>query len=254
MPDLSAGVVKSRTRRPVHGYYTDFPLVETLSEGGIWLPSNGIAGRTNMSVTTPGKVWSPANFLDGNTYDDGFSMLQSTGGPGLLPGRWPADQFFEFQVRSTNPLADPNFCEIEGQLRMTVTATQISGYEVNWRVNHDNTQYHEIVYWYGPTGLAASCADGCSFHAILHMVQADGLLGVFDGDILGGSIVGNRIRTWQIHNGVKQALADIRDTGGSDGGALFKTGNPGIGHWHHASSGAASDFWHTWYRAGRAAA
>lgn len=245
MSDLSASLVRSRSKHPIHGYYTDFPIVETLSEGGIWTAPNGIGGRTNMSVSAPGVIWSPRNFLDNTTYDDGF---------GMLAGVWPADQFFEFQVRSTNQLADPNFCEIEGQLRCAVTATQVSGYEINWRVNHDNTQYHEIVYWYGPTGLAGSCADGCSFHAIVHMTVGDGFVGVFDGDILGASIVGNRIRTWQIHNGAKQILQDIRDTGGAGGGALFTSGNPGLGHWHHGAGGAPSDFYHTWWRAGRAAA
>lgn len=254
MADLSAAVVRSQTPHPLHGIYTNFPIVESpLSENGLWSNGNGAAGRTNINTTSPGKVWSPRNFLTG-VFDDGFLGLTCTGGPTLALQPWPADQFVEFNVRSTNPLSDPNFCEIGCELRTTVFAgNQLSGYEINWRVNHDGTQYHEIVYWYGPTGINGVCADGCSFHAIVHMINTDGFIGIFDGDTLGASIVGNRIRTWQIHNGVKQILQDIRDTGGADGGALFKTGNPGISHWHHGDGGDPSDFWHTWVKMGRAA-
>lgn len=252
MPDLSASVGLSLTKKPIHGYYTNFPLVESpISEGGIWTNSGG--GWFNMNVTAPGKAWANRNFVTGN-FDDGFAGLIGTGGPGYPAERWPADQFFEFQVRTQNQLSDPNFCEIEGQLRMTVGPTTLSGYEINWRVNHDNTQYHSITYWLGPLGVGGVCEDGCAFHEIVHMVAGDGFAGVFDGDICGASIVGNRIRTWIIHNGVKQILQDFLDTGGADGGARFKTGNPGAGHWHNGSSGSPSDFYHTWWRAGRAAA
>lgn len=38
----------------------------------------------------------------------------------------------------------------------------------------------------------------------LDMRSWDGFAGIYDGDTIGASIIGNRITTWVIHSGVKQ--------------------------------------------------
>lgn len=235
-------------------YTTAFPLTENpISEGGRWLngQTNGLDWKDMQ--TTPGLAFGPVNFATSH-YDDATAVLS---------GSWSPDHRVECVVKSLNQVnGTTDFEEAEIRLRTRIGvengAGYIKGYEVNWACFHNGQQYHQIGYWYGPIGVLGGCALGCAFAAVPNsinsagngMTSAFGFNGLYDGDTVGAQIVGNRITTWIIGGpnsvlpgpGMKQVLQDFNDTGGSDGGAYFKSGSPGIGHWYHSTAGVVSDF------------
>jgi hypothetical protein len=225
---------------PVQGqsgrtYTTNFPATENpLSEGGNWRNGQREGIDWKDFRTVPGlalgtQLGSPP------PYDDSTAVVTGTWGP---------DQTVEMKVKTVNQQTGSVNQELEVRLRTTINPHSLTGYEVLWRLNHDGSQYHQIVQWLGPLGTA-SCNWGCAFQMVpgsRDMRAGDGNPGVYDGDTLGASIVGNRIRTWVIHNGVKQILQDINDTSGAGGGARFTSGAPGMGAWLRGPVSTITDY------------
>ena len=241
---------------PVGGTYTTaFPTDENpLCEKGLWLNGATEGSDWKDMQTTGGLAYGPLNFVSSN-YDDATS---------ILAGTWSPNHQVEAVVHSINQQTGSNFQEVEVRLRCAISPHVISGYEVNWRCTHDGTQYHQIIWWYGRLGTSGGCANGCAFAGVTGSFDPNGngmvnttacfdtsaattawgtttYGGLFDGDTVGASIVNNQITTWIIHSGTKVLLQQFSDTAASDGGALFKTGSPGIGHWLHGA-GNTNDF------------
>jgi hypothetical protein len=217
-------------------YTTDFSATENpISEGGNWRngQTDGLDWR-NMR-TSGGFAYGTQDGSGGPPYNDSTAVLT---------GAWGPDQTVEATVRSVNQQTGDVYEEVEIRLRTTITAHSLRGYEVLFRANHDGTQYHQIGHWYGPIGTAG-CTLGCAFAAVpgsIDMRAAHGFPGIYDGDKVGASIIGNRITTWVIHNGVKRVLQDFNDTSGAGGGAYFTTGSPGMGHWLRGPGNLISDY------------
>jgi hypothetical protein len=224
-------------------YTTNFDATENpISEGGNWI--NGAA---------QGLDWKDMRSANGYAYgtQDGSGGPPYNDSTAVLTGTWGPDQTVQAVVRSVNQQTGTVYEEVEIRLRTTIAAHSIKGYEVLWRANHDGTQYHQIGHWYGPIGTGG-CTLGCAFAAVpgsIDMRAANGNPGIYDGDTVGASIIGNRITTWVIHNGVKQVLQDFNDTSGAGGNAYFTTGSPGMGHWLRGPGSLISDYGFTSYTA-----
>ena len=225
---------------PVQGqggriYTTNFPATENpISEGGNWRNGQRDGIDWKDFRTVPGFAYGTQ---DGSPppYDDSTAVVTGTWGP---------DQTVEMKVKTVNQQTGGVNQEVEVRLRTTINPHSLTGYEILWRVNHDGSQYHQIVQWIGPLGTD-SCNWGCAFTPVpgsKDMRSWDGNPGVYDGDTLGASIIGNRIRTWIIHNGVKQILQDVHDTSGPGGGARFTSGAPGMGTWLRGPGSTIADF------------
>jgi len=225
----------------VHGqggrtYTTTFSATENpISEGGNW--RNGARDGIDWKDmrTIPGLAYGTQDGSGGPPYNDSTAVLT---------GPWGPDQRVEAKVRTVNQQTGSIYQEVEIRLRTTINAHSLTGYEILWRVTHDGSQYHQIGHWYGPLGTG-SCTLGCAFAAVpgsKDMRATDGNPGIFDGDTVGASIIGNRITTWVIHNGVKQVLQDFNDTSGAGGGAYFTSGAPGMGHWLRGPGSTIADY------------
>ncbi len=240
---------------PVHGqggrtYTTNFPATENpISEGGNW--RNG---------QREGVVWKDIRTVPGLAFGtQGGSPPPYDDSTAVLGGTWGPDQTVEAKVKTVNQNGSINQ-EVEIRLRTSINPNSLSGYEILFKVTHDGSQYHQIVRWHGPLGTA-SCNWGCAFSEVpgsRNMRAGDGFPGVYDGDTIGASVIGNRIRTWIIHNGVKQVLQDINDTSGAGGGSVFHVRQPRHGFLAarariHASGLRADDLCrHRRYRAAAA--
>lgn len=224
---------------PVQGqagrtYTTNFPATENpISEGGNWRNGQREGIDWKDIRTVPGLAFG----TQGGTpppYDDSTAVLNGTWGP---------DQTVEAKVKTVNQNGSINQ-EVEIRLRTTINARSLSGYEVLYKVTHDGNQYHQIVRWHGPIGTS-TCNWNCAFSLVpgsRDMRAGDGFPGVYDGDTIGASIVGNRITTWITHNGVKRVLQDIYDTSGPGGGAYFTSGSPGMGFWLRGPASTLADY------------
>lgn len=237
---LSVSVLAIWASVPVQGqsgrtYTTNFPVTENpLTEGGNWRNGQRDGIDWKDFRTVPGLAYG-TQLGSPPPYDDSTAVVTGTWGP---------DQTVEMRVKTVNQQTGGVNQELEVRLRTTINAHSLQGYEVLWRVNHDGSQYHQIVHWLGPIGTA-SCNWGCAFQMVpgsRDMRSWDGNPGVYDGDTLGASIIGNRIRTWVIHNGVKQILQDINDTSGHGGGARFTSGAPGMGAWLRGPGSTVADY------------
>jgi len=231
---------------PVQGqggrtYTTNFPATENpISEGGNWRNGQREGIDWKDIRTIPGLAYG----TQGGTpppYDDSTSVVGGTWGP---------DQTVEATVKTVNQNGSINQ-EVEIRLRTSINARSLTGYEILFKVTHDGSQYHQIMHWFGPLGTG-TCTYGCAFNPVpgsRDMRSGDGFAGIYDGDTVGASIIGNRIRTWVIHNGVKQMLQDINDTSGSGGGARFTSGSPGMGFWLRGPASTIADYGFTSFAA-----
>jgi hypothetical protein len=130
----------------------------------------------------------------------------------VLTGTWGPDQDVSATVHTINQ-NDACFQEAEIRLRNTITPRSITGYEVGWHMSVTSQAYLIIVRWNGPLA---------SFDYLF--VDTNAQYAVKDGDVLRAKIVGNIITAYI--NGVQKAQADITSPGF---GAVFTTGNPGMG-------------------------
>jgi hypothetical protein len=222
-------------------YTTSFTGTENpISEGGNWINGQQVGIDWKDMRVAGGLAYGTQSGAGGPPYNDSTAVIT---------GNWAPDQAVEAVVHTVNQQTGSVYEEVEIRLRTTITSHRLAGYEFNWRANHDGSQYHQIGYWYGPIGTS-SCALNCAFAAVPNSINSsgDGMTaafgnpGLFDGDTVGASIVGNHITSWVIHNGVKKVLENFNDTGGAGGGAYFTSGSPGMGHWMHGPGQFVSDF------------
>lgn len=222
-----------------------------MSLGGPWVHGarDGTAFH-DIQVVNGIACQSTKNLL-GNIYDDAMAIHVGTG--------WSPNVIIESLVSTQNQQTGSTYQEIEHRHRTNISNNVCTGYEINWRVNHDGSQYHQVAYWYGILGTASpSCVFGCAFDFVPGSVNpggngmgaGDGYQGLYHLDTIGSSMIGNRISTWIIQGpnapspGVRIDLQSFLDTGGAGGGAKYTTGYPGIGHWHHGAGGSTTDFGH----------
>jgi hypothetical protein len=184
-------------------YTTTFPLTANpISESGRWINGQAVGLDWKDVRTTPGL----ASGLNSSTgvYDDSTA---------LLTGTWGPNQTVIAAVRSVNQKSGNVYEEVEIRLRSAITAHVNTGYEVLFRCNHDGTRYTDIVRWNGPLGNFTSLSHVTSFP------------GIFDGDVVKATIVGNVITAYV--NGVQvNQTADSRYANGNPGMGFFVDGGP----------------------------
>lgn len=193
-------------------YTTNFPQTENpISESGAW-----------MNGKTDGLDWSDAKTTKNLAFG---TQVPPTGPPyndsvALLKGTWKADQKVTATVHSVNQQGDPTYEEVELWLRGSISAHNITGYEINFRCLTGPSSYVQIHNWNGPLndfgGLDSTTGPGLR-----------------DGDVVSASIVGNTI-TVSI-NGAQ--ILQTQDTANQ-----FASGNPGMGFYYEGSTGADSDY------------
>jgi hypothetical protein len=181
-------------------FATDFSLTENpISEGGRWINGGSVGlDWTNVS-TTPGLAIG---------HQVGASYTDATA---LLTGTWEPDQIATATVHMVSP-KDACFQEVELRLRSAITAHVITGYEISFKVSQTSEAYLIIVRWNGALGSwdFLTKTQGAQF-------------ALRNGDVVSAKIVGNVITAYL--NGVQKGQVDIT----SIGGAVYSTGNPGMG-------------------------
>jgi hypothetical protein len=127
-----------------------------------------------------------------------------------LTGTWGANQTVQATVHTTNQQTGSIYEEVEIRLRTTIAAHSLTGYEINFRCNHDGSQYIGIVRWNGPLN---------NFTQLGSNVSGPGLV---EGSVVKGTIVGSTITAYI--NGV--AITSQTDS-------TYTAGSPGMGFWLH---------------------
>ncbi len=180
-------------------YTTSFPLTENpISEGGKWI-NGGTTGLDWSNIrTTPGLAFGTQT--DTLEYDDSTA---------ILAGSWGANQTVQATVGVINQDSGL-FEEVELRVRTSISAHNITGYEINCSVVPSNP-YMQIVRWNGPLANSGNTNNG--------FTQLTGSsTGCVDGDVLKATIVGSTITAYK--NGVQ--MLQVTD-------GTFPNGNPGIG-------------------------
>jgi hypothetical protein len=178
-----------------NSYSTNFPVTEEpISENGYWI-SGGTIGLDWSNVRTiPGFAFAAHPSYE-SSYNDPIAILN---------GAWGATQKASVTI-VCNGCDDTTFNEVEIELNTTITAHNISGYEVNCRVPDNAKAYFSIVRWNGAladfTILKQLYGQGCKNGDVFSAVNVKGVITGF-------------------LNGVAVVTA-------SD--ATFKDGAPGIG-------------------------
>ena len=192
-------------------YTTNFPLTENpLSEGGNWINGQDAGLDWKNFRTTAGFAFGTQNGAGGPPYDDSTA---------IVAGPWGPDQSVQATVRTVNQQTGGIYQEVEIRLRTTITAHVNSGYEINWRCNHDGSQYQEIVKFNGP------------INSYTYLQQNRGGRGLYDGDVIKATIIGSVITVYQ--NGAQ--IAQVSDS-------TFTSGSPGIGHWLRGPADGVDDY------------
>jgi hypothetical protein len=193
-------------------YSTSFPLTENpMSEAGKWVGGQSAAGN----------LWGDVQTSAGMAF--GVSEPTKYGDPtAILRGSWIPDQKAQVTVKVNTT---PTVCchEIEVRLRVTISARNITGYEVYCSVVPRN-KYCHIARWSGPNGLY------CNIEPFSPAVS------LVNGDVLAGTVTrSNPPLITGYLNGIQ--IMQVSDTGneggeGSDcgpGRPVFTSGSPGIG-------------------------
>jgi hypothetical protein len=186
---------KTSLPQATDAYVTDFPLTESpISEGGKWL-----LGKND------GIDWFNISTKAGLAHGD-VTVGEYTDPIAVLKGTWSADQGAEGVVFSRNPTTSC-WQEVELQLRSSISAHRITGYEVFFRCLKTAEGYVQVARWNGPV------------RDFTYLKQLFGeQYGVKNGDVVRASIIGNVIKAY-INN--IEVLSVTDDT--------FTSGNPGIG-------------------------
>ena len=197
-------------------YATNFPLTEDpIAEAGRWINGQQVGRDWKNVQTTPGLAFGVD--ASGNpTYNDPTA---------LLTGTWAPNQTVEARVHTVNQQSGNIVQEVAIRLRSTISAHRNEGYQISFRCAHDGSQYVQIVRWNGPVGDFAP-------------VQTAAGPGLFDGDIVKATIVGNVITAY---------INGLQVVQGTD--STFANGNPGMGFYVHGISGANADFGFTTFSA-----
>ena len=199
-----------------NSYSTSFPATENpISQGGMWL--NGGANGLNWGnvQTTPGLAFG-TTISGGPPYNDSVAALTGT---------WGANQTACGTVYTVNQ-NDSVYEEVEIHLRTTISANSLTGYEFNFRMTHDGSQYAQIVRWNGPLNDFNSLA----------LVSGPG---INNGDIVCATANGSQLSS--SINGVTVVTA-------SD--STFAGGSPGMGFWmEFGSTSQLADYGFTQFSA-----
>ena len=199
-------------------YTTNFPLTENpMSEGGNWINGQTAGLDWKNFRTTPGFAFGTQNGAGGPPYDDSTAILSGTWGP---------NQTVQATVRTANQQTGGIYQEVELRLRTTITAHVNSGYEINCRCTHDGSQYQEIVKFNGP------------INSYTYLARLTGGRGLYDGDVIKATMIGNVITVYQ--NGTQ--IAQATDS-------TFSSGSPGIGHWLRGPVDGVDDYGFTSFSA-----
>jgi hypothetical protein len=194
-------------------YTTVFALAENpISEGGRWIDgtTTGLQWGSVRTIVGTGQVrQATGTIVNGHPpYNDSTAVLAGTWGP---------NQAVQAVVHTVNQKSSIQE-EVELRLRTTITANRITGYEFDYRVTSDGSQYLALVRWNGPLN-----------HFTYLVNLGPGGPGLHDGDVIKATAVGD-VLTGYI-NGVQVMQA-------TDG--VYKGGSPGIGFWN--LGGTESDF------------
>lgn len=181
-----------------NSYSTTFPLTENpISEGGKWV-NGGTTGLnwTNIRTTANVEAYGTSSG-SGNGYDDSTAVLQGA-------GTWGPNQSASGIVYVTS-VNNSDSQEVELRLNTTIAARSITGYECNYSMHTDGTQYSSIVRWNGPFGNFTRIAG-----------PATGIAALANGDTLTCSNIDGTISMY--HNGILiNSVTDTTYTGGSPG-------------------------------------
>ena len=184
-------------------YTTSFDQTENpLSEGGTWINGKAVGLDWNNVKTESGRAVGSV-LLGASRYADDIAILS---GPAFA-----ANQYAQATVYLAPGYSPPGNHEVELLLRFSVSAHDAHGYEVLW----GRAGYIAIVRWNGPVGN----------YTPLYDPGVGSIPQPVDGDVLRAEISGNRITVYR--NGSSVASVDIT----SAGGAVYSTGQPGIGFW-----------------------
>lgn len=194
---------------PPKTYQTNFPATEDpISESGNWI--NG--GTTGLD-------WSDVRTNGGLAFGTITSSTPNFGdSTAVLTGTWASNQKACAVVHTVNQ-TDSLHEEVELHLRTTITPHSITGYEFDYRVTADGTQYAVIVRWNGPLG---------NFTFVVN--QNPSGPGLHNGDQVCATAVGSTLTEYI--NGVQVMQ-------GTD--STYTNGSPGIGMDVESSSGSSVD-------------
>jgi hypothetical protein len=199
-------------------YTTNFSLTENpMSEGGNWINGQTVGLDWKNFRTTAGFAFGTQNGSGGPPYDDSTA---------ILAGAWGPTQTVQATVRTVNQQTGGVYEEVELRLRTTITAHVNTGYEVNFRCAHDGSQYQEIVRFNGP------------INSYTYLSQHTGGRGLYDGDVIKATIIGNVITVYQNGTQINQATD-----------STYSSGSPGLGHWLRGPSGLIGDYGFTSFSA-----
>jgi hypothetical protein len=200
--DNKARHAARRSAGQKQSYSTNFLAREDpISEGGKWI-NGGSTGRNWGNVQTiPGLAFG-TTVSGAPPYNDSAAVLAGTWGPNQIA------QATVYSVNQTQAIAE----EVELLLRTTITARRIKGYEFDYRVTSDGSQYLGIVRWNGRLN---------DFTNLTQKSCATGGPGLHNGDTVMATAIGSTLTMYI--NGTKYCEAtDTAYTGGS----------PGMGFWN----------------------
>jgi hypothetical protein len=183
-------------------YSTSFPAMENpISEGGKWI-NGGKTGRDWGNVqTTPGLAFG-TNVSGAPPFDDSTAVLAGPWGPNQMA------QATIYTVNQTHAIAE----EVELRLRTTITRHRITGYEFDYRVTSDGSQYLGIVRWNGPLNdFTYLTRESCTTSGP----------GLHNGDIVMATAIGSTLTLYI--NGTK--YCETNDS-------TYTGGSPGMGFWN----------------------
>ena len=192
-------------------YSTSFDLTEApISEGGVW---NHFGLDWTYVNTSGGNAYGTQQGT--GAYDDSYAYLSG----------FPPNQSASAVVRKDPAFSTNSSREVEILLRWSDSAHDAHGYECN--LSFDGG-YIQVVRWNGPLGSWAYLSGSGPAK----------VSGVKDGDVFSAQIVGNVVTVY--FNGALVYTAT--DTAGPGGGAVWTSGNPGIGFWKGGGQSFAGDY------------
>jgi len=185
-------------------YQTNFPASENpISGNSNWISGGKVGLDWGDVQTTPGLAF-------GTVVSGAPPFNDSTA---VVGGAWASDQMAQATVHSVNQTSSIQE-EVELRLRTTITAHSITGYEVDYRVTHDGSQYLALVRWNGPL-------NGFTYIVLCPIGSGCAGPGLRDGDVVKATVIGSTITGYI--NGVQ--VIQGKDT-------TFTSGSPGIGFWN----------------------
>jgi hypothetical protein len=199
----SGGKVRGWKESQNQSYRTDFPATENpLVENGKWI-NGGTEGLDWANVQTiPGLAFG-TNVSGAPPYNDSTA---------ILTGAWGSNQMAQATVYTTNQTRAHEE-EVELRLRTTITPHNVTGYEFDYRVTSDGSQYIVIVRWNG---------DLNDFTYLTPMLCSVCGPGLHNGDEVMATAVGSTLTLYI--NGVQYLQATD---------STYMSGSPGIGFWNH---------------------